>query len=130
MLYLYKIYHIPSAYWFLTLSKTKYSTVQKVPKQMLTCLHGEFGNVARNANMVKLDSAGSFDYNLFCSHIHACRQCILYSCTARIPVHEVFVYRSEYTYLNKVNTNGILTICSQLATGDARCSDWIELPYE
>ena len=129
MLYLYKIYHIPSAYWFLTLSKTKYSTVQKVPNQMLTCLHGEFGNVARNANMVKLTSVDSFGY-VSCCHKRTCRQCILYGCTANLPAQELLVYRSEYTCLNKVNTNGILTICSQLQTGGSKCSDWIELPYE
>lgn len=36
MLYLYKIYHIPSTTWLLALADTKYNTVLELPSELFT----------------------------------------------------------------------------------------------
>lgn len=136
MLYLYKIYHIPSTTWLLALADTKYNTVLELPSEFFTlCSSRTGGPMGRNDNRVRL----AFDDDTF-THTYCCRKSTCIKCVisnVELSPSEVVVYWSELPRITNhllgarsPDEDLLVDIYLHLRRGDIELDTWTELPYK
>lgn len=129
-MYVYKIYHIPSAIWYIAMSVQKYTSVQKIPTKLFRrCGWGQWGSdgleaIARIDNTRILLTCGAF-------YCHDCPANI-----KQIESSEVLVFRGCHPCFNKAPLDPLdmwdspFISVSNILKQYTNDIEWIELPYK